>query len=128
MSSGKEIQPDEFRNYEIANNARNFLPTIFCRYFSLSLNRVYSQKFIFDCRISHYMPDTSSGLIIFGVLFTIIGLIGTVIGALLAGAIPLAMLSTISTLTTYIFEPMLIIGIIVLIIGVALYFRKPAGT
>lgn len=72
------------------------------------------------------MSDTSANLIIFGVLFTIIGVMGTFVDTLLAGALPPAMLSTLSSVKAYIFEPMLVIGVILLIIGIVLYMRRPA--
>jgi hypothetical protein len=71
------------------------------------------------------MSNTSSNLIIFGVLLTIIGFIGTFADTLLAGAVPRAMLPTLSSIKVYVFEPMLVIGIILLVIGIILYSRRP---
>jgi uncharacterized membrane protein (DUF106 family) len=72
------------------------------------------------------MSDTSTNLIIFGVLLTIIGFMGTFSDTLMAGALPQAMLPTLSSVKTWIFEPILIIGVILLIIGIILYTRRPA--
>jgi len=73
------------------------------------------------------MSDTSTNLIIFGVLLTIIGFIGTFADTLMAGALPQAMLPTLSSVKVWIFEPMLIIGVILLVIGIILYTRRPAA-
>lgn len=72
------------------------------------------------------MSDNSTNLIIFGVLFTIIGFIGTFADTLMAGAVPGAMLPTLSSVKVWIFEPMLIIGVILLVTGIILYARRPA--
>jgi len=45
--------------------------------------------------------------------------------SIMAGALPRAMLSTLSSIKVYIFEPMLVIGIILLVIGIILYTRRP---
>lgn len=71
------------------------------------------------------MSNTSSNLIISGVLLTIIGFMGAFADSIMAGVLPPAMLSTLSSIKVYIFEPMLVIGIILLVIGIILYTRRP---
>ena len=72
------------------------------------------------------MVNTSSSLIISGVLLTLIGFMGTFLDSIIAGALPQAMLSTLSSIKVYVFEPMLVIGVILLVIGLVLYFMRPA--
>jgi len=71
------------------------------------------------------MSNISPTLIICGVLLTIIGFMGTFADTLMAGALPAAWLSTISSIKLYVFEPMLVIGIILLVIGIIFYFMRP---
>lgn len=52
---------------------------------------------------------------------------GTFSDTILAGAIPPAMLPTLSSIKLYVFGPLLVIGIILLVIGIILYSRRPAG-
>lgn len=73
-----------------------------------------------------YMVNTSSSLIISGVLLTLIGFMGTFLDSIIAGALPQAMLSTLSSIKVYVFEPILVIGVILLVIGLVLYFMRPA--
>ena len=73
------------------------------------------------------MSNTSLNLILSGVLLAIIGFMGTFSDTLLAGAIPPAMLPTLSSIKLYVFGPLLVIGIIILVIGIILYSRRPAG-
>jgi hypothetical protein len=72
------------------------------------------------------MVNTSSSLIISGVLLTLIGFMGTFLDSIIAGAMPQAMLATLSSIKVYIFEPMLVIGVVLLVIGLVLYFKRPA--
>lgn len=71
------------------------------------------------------MSNTSANLIIFGVLLTLIGVMGTFSDSLLAGAIPAGTLPALSSVKVYVFEPILGIGVILLVIGIFLQVRKP---
>ena len=89
------------------------------------INKGLSKTFLLLCRGSISMSNTSSNLIISGVLLTIIGFMRAFADSIMAGALPRAMLSTLSSIKVYIFEPMLVIGIILLVIGIILYTRRP---
>lgn len=73
------------------------------------------------------MSNISSTLVISGVLLTIIGVMGIFSDTLMAGALPPVMLPTLAAIKTYVFGPMLVIGVILLVIGIIFYVRRPAG-
>jgi hypothetical protein len=73
------------------------------------------------------MSNTSSTLILSGVLLAIIGFMGTFFDTLVAGALPPVMNPTLSSVKVYIFEPMLVFGVVLLVIGIILYVRRPAA-
>jgi len=52
---------------------------------------------------------------------------GTFSDTLMAGALPQVMLPTLAAIKAYVFGPLLVIGVILLVIGIIFYVRRPAG-
>ncbi len=74
------------------------------------------------------MANASQNLIISGVLLAIIGFIGTFSDTLMAGAVPPSVLPMLSSIKVFVFEPLLVIGVILLVIGIITYPRGPRVT